>query len=40
MAERIEAHLAAGASHVCLLAIRCDSTGLPDERALEAFASR
>jgi probable F420-dependent oxidoreductase len=40
IANRIEAELAAGASHVCLMPLRCDSTGLPDERALEAFASR
>jgi hypothetical protein len=38
IAERIDAHLAAGASHVCLLTLRCDASGLPDERALEAFA--
>ncbi len=40
IADRIEAHLKAGASHVCLMPIRHDSSGLPDERALEAFASR
>jgi hypothetical protein len=38
IAERIDAQLAAGTSHVCLLTLRCDATGLPDERALEAFA--
>jgi hypothetical protein len=39
-AERIDAHLAAGARHVCLLTLRCDGSGLPDERALEALARR
>ncbi|MBV8361753.1 MAG: hypothetical protein JO189_28035 [Deltaproteobacteria bacterium] len=38
IAERIGAHLAAGANHVCLLMLRCDASGLPDERAFEAFA--
>jgi probable F420-dependent oxidoreductase len=37
---RIDAHLAAGANHVCLMPLRCDTSNLPDERALEAFASR
>jgi probable F420-dependent oxidoreductase len=32
ISERINEHLAAGASHVCLLTLRCDSSGLPDER--------
>lgn len=36
--ERINAHMAAGASHVCLMPLRCDVLNLPDERALEAFA--
>jgi len=36
--DRIDAHLAAGASHVCLMPVRCDNSGLPDERALEALA--
>src|SRR5262245_17455596 len=36
--ERIDAHLAAGANHVCLMPLRCDEPNLPDERALEAFA--
>jgi probable F420-dependent oxidoreductase len=36
--DRIDAHLAAGASHVCLMPLRCDGSPLPDERALEAFA--
>lgn len=40
IAERIDAHLAAGASHVCLLTLRCEASGLPDERAFEALASR
>jgi probable F420-dependent oxidoreductase len=38
--ERIDAHLAAGANHVCLMPLRGDESGLPDERALEAFAPR
>ncbi len=37
---RIDAHLAAGANHVCLMPVRCDDSNLPDERALEAFAPR
>jgi len=37
---RINAHLAAGANHVCLMPLRCDESNLPDERALEAFAPR
>jgi probable F420-dependent oxidoreductase len=36
--DKIDAQLKAGASHVCLMPLRCDSSGLPDERALEAFA--
>jgi probable F420-dependent oxidoreductase len=36
--DRIDAHLAAGANHVCLMPLRCDGSPLPDERALEAFA--
>jgi probable F420-dependent oxidoreductase len=35
---RINAHLTAGANHVCLMPLRCDESNLPDERALEAFA--
>jgi probable F420-dependent oxidoreductase len=35
---RIDAHLTAGANHVCLMPLRCDHDALPDERALEAFA--
>ncbi len=38
--ERIDAQLAAGANHVCLMPLRCDDVALPDERALEAFAPR
>ena len=38
--ERIEAHVTAGANHVCLMPLRCDESNLPDERALEAFAPR
>jgi len=38
--DKIDAQLAAGASHVCLMPLRCDDNSLPDERALEAFALR
>jgi probable F420-dependent oxidoreductase len=38
--DRIEAHLKAGATHVCILPIRVDSESLPDPRAVEAFAPR
>jgi len=38
--ERIEAHLKAGATHVCILPLRADGAALPDERAVEAFAPR
>jgi probable F420-dependent oxidoreductase len=38
--KRIDAHLTAGANHVCLMPLRCDHDALPDERALEAFAPR
>lgn len=38
--ERIEAHVAAGANHVCLMPLRCDHDVLPDERAFEALAPR
>ena len=38
--DRIEALIKAGANHVCLDPLRCDSSGLPDERAFEAFAPR
>jgi alkanesulfonate monooxygenase SsuD/methylene tetrahydromethanopterin reductase-like flavin-dependent oxidoreductase (luciferase family) len=36
--ERIDAHLKAGATHVCILPIRSDNAPLPDPRAIEAFA--
>jgi hypothetical protein len=35
---RIDAHLTAGASHVCLMPLRNDDEALPDARVLEAFA--
>jgi probable F420-dependent oxidoreductase len=38
--KRIDAHLIAGANHVCLMPLRCDEPNLPDERALKAFAPR
>ena len=38
--DRIEAHLKAGATHVCILPIRADNESLPDLRAVEAFAPR
>lgn len=37
--DRIEAHFRAGATHVCIQALRSDSQPLPDLRAIEAFAS-
>src|SRR6202166_1029772 len=36
--ERIDAHLKAGATHVCILPIRADNALLPCARAIEAFA--
>jgi probable F420-dependent oxidoreductase len=36
--ERIEAHLTAGATHVCIQALRADGRPLPDLRALTALA--
>ncbi|MBV8774550.1 MAG: TIGR03620 family F420-dependent LLM class oxidoreductase [Deltaproteobacteria bacterium] len=36
--DRIEAHLKAGATHVCILPIRVDSESLPDGRVMEALA--
>jgi probable F420-dependent oxidoreductase len=36
--DRIEAHLAAGATHVCILPIRADNESLPDPRVMEALA--
>ncbi len=35
--DRIEAHLAAGATHVCIQALRPDNPSLPDIRAIEAL---
>ncbi|HTR62861.1 MAG TPA: TIGR03620 family F420-dependent LLM class oxidoreductase, partial [Candidatus Binataceae bacterium] len=36
--DRIEAHLKAGATHVCIQPIRTDGQPKPDMRAIEAFA--
>jgi probable F420-dependent oxidoreductase len=38
--DRIDAHLKAGATHVCILPIRWDNEVLPDLRAVAAFAPR
>jgi len=38
--ERFDAHLKAGATHVCFLPLRSDSAPKPDLRAVEAFAPR
>jgi len=38
--ERIQAHLTAGATHVCLQALRADGSPLPDLRALEVLAPK
>lgn len=38
--ERIDAHLKAGASHVCVLPIRVDNESLPDPRVVEALAPK
>jgi probable F420-dependent oxidoreductase len=38
--DRIDAHLKAGATHVCILPIRADNEALPDLRAVAAFAPR
>ncbi len=38
--DRIDAHLKAGATHVCILPLRADNAPLPDERAVAAFAQR
>jgi probable F420-dependent oxidoreductase len=35
---RIDAHLNAGASHVCILPLRADNESLPDPRVMEALA--
>lgn len=36
--DRIDAHLKAGATHVCILPIRVDNESLPDPRVIEALA--
>lgn len=36
--ERVEAHYKAGATHVCIQALRSDGAGPPDERVLKALA--
>ena len=36
--DRIDAHLKAGASHVCILPLRADSAPQPDMRTVQAFA--
>jgi probable F420-dependent oxidoreductase len=36
--DRIEAHLRAGATHVCILPIRVDNESMPDPRVMEALA--
>jgi len=38
--DRINAHLKAGATHVCILPIRSDNPLLPDMRAVEAFGPK
>jgi probable F420-dependent oxidoreductase len=38
--ERIDAHFKAGATHVCIQALRADGKLLPDLRAIEALAPR
>jgi probable F420-dependent oxidoreductase len=38
--DRIDAHLKAGATHVCILPIRVDNESLPDPRVMEALAPR
>ncbi|HYB90133.1 MAG TPA: TIGR03620 family F420-dependent LLM class oxidoreductase [Candidatus Binataceae bacterium] len=38
--DRIDAHLKAGATHVCILPLRADGSPLPDDRVIEAFAPR
>jgi len=38
--DRIEAHLKAGATHVCIQPLRSDGSLVPDMRAAEAFAPR
>jgi hypothetical protein len=38
--DRLNAHFRAGATHVCVQALRADGKPLPDARALEALAPR
>jgi probable F420-dependent oxidoreductase len=38
--DRIQAHLKAGATHVCIQPLRTDMQPLPDERAMEALAPK
>ncbi len=38
--DRIDAHLKAGATHVCILPIRVDNEVLPDMRVVETFAPK
>jgi probable F420-dependent oxidoreductase len=38
--DRIDAHLKAGATHVCILPIRVDNESLPDPRVMEALAPK
>ncbi len=38
--DRIDAHLKAGATHVCILPVRADNESLPDPRVVEVFAPR
>jgi len=38
--DRIDAHLKAGATHVCIQPLRTDMAPLPDERAMEALAPK
>ncbi|MSQ46908.1 MAG: TIGR03620 family F420-dependent LLM class oxidoreductase [Deltaproteobacteria bacterium] len=38
--DRIDAHLKAGATHVCILPIRADNETLPDMRVVETFAPK
>jgi probable F420-dependent oxidoreductase len=38
--DRIDAHLKAGATHVCILPIRVDNELLPDPRVMEALAPK
>jgi probable F420-dependent oxidoreductase len=38
--DRIEAHMKAGATHVCIQPLRTDMAPMPDERAMEALAPK